>query len=112
MGICVEDQNGEEQTIDIEQLAGVLRLARSLGLKGVVMNACYSETQAEVIAHAVGSVVAMEGLVSDRGAIEFTRAFYGCLGDGLPFDRAYEWALAEAGLNNAIGQLRPHLITV
>jgi len=75
------------------------------------MNACYSETQADAIAHAVGSVVAMEGLVSDPGAVEFTRAFYGCLGDGFPFDRAYEWALAELGLNSAVGPLRLHLIT-
>jgi hypothetical protein len=75
------------------------------------MNAGYSETQADAIAHAVGSVVAMEGLVSDPGAVEFTRAFYGCLGDGFPFDRAYEWALAELGLNSAVGPLRLHLIT-
>jgi hypothetical protein len=40
------------------------------------MNACYSETQADARAHAVGSVVAMEGLVSDPGAIESKRAFY------------------------------------
>lgn len=53
IGICVKDQNGNEQTVDIEQLASVLRLAKSLGLKGVIMNACYSATQAEVIAHAV-----------------------------------------------------------
>jgi hypothetical protein len=110
-GICVEDQNGDESTIDLEQLARVLSLAKSLGLKGVILNACYSETQAEAIAHAVGYVVAMEGPVSDSGAIEFTRAFYGCLGDGLAFDHAYEWALAQAGLNNAIGRLKPHLIT-
>jgi hypothetical protein len=75
------------------------------------MNACYSEIQADAKAHAVGSEVAMEGLVNDPSAIEFTRAFYGCLGDGFPFHHAYEWALAELGLNSAVGPLRPHLIT-
>ena len=75
-GLCFEDQGSNEQTIDIQQLANSLRLGKSLGLKGVVMNACYSETQADARAHAVGSVVAMEGLVSDPGAIESKRAFY------------------------------------
>jgi hypothetical protein len=33
-GLCFEDQNGNEQTIDIQQLAKFLRLGKSLGLKG------------------------------------------------------------------------------
>jgi len=110
-GLCFEDQNGNKQTVDIGQLANVLKLAKGYGLQGVVMNACYSETQAEAAANAVGRVIAMEGPVSDPGAITFTKAFYGGLGDGLTFDEAYKWALAEAGLDDATGPLKPSLIT-
>ena len=74
------------------------------------MNACYTETQAQLIADAVGSVVAMEGPVSDRGAIDFARAFYGTLGDGYSFDKAFQFALAEAGLENNSENLNPRLI--
>jgi hypothetical protein len=100
------------QMLDVTALANLFREAtKELGLKGVVMNACYSETQAEIIANAVGSVIAMEGPVSDNAAIQFTGSFYGCLGDGLSFERAYEWAIAETGLDETPGRLRPHLIT-
>ncbi|KAK6437174.1 hypothetical protein LTR95_006627 [Oleoguttula sp. CCFEE 5521] len=106
-GLCFQDEQGYEQTVDLVRFADLLRLAKNDGLRGVVMNACYSAEQAHAVAVAVGNVVAMEGLVSDQGAIDFARAFYGCLGDGYGFQEAYEWALAETGLQPGLGPLMP-----
>ena len=82
------------------QLAELLRVVkndRNIGLQGVTMNACYTETQAQLIANPVGSVIAMEGPVSDRGAINFARAFYGILEGRYSFDKAFQYVLAKAG---------------
>lgn len=40
------------------------------GLDLVVLNACYSQEQAQAIADAVGHVVAMEGSILDQDAID------------------------------------------
>jgi hypothetical protein len=109
-GLYIEDDNGNSVLIEPQRLAGVLALACQQGLKGVVMNACYSESQAAIIADTVGHVVAMEGVLSDRGAIAFSREFYAALGDGSEFDVAFEWALQGSGLTASVGPLSPRLI--
>jgi hypothetical protein len=68
-----EDAWGSEVTISKEALAKVLGDMLSLGL--VIISACYSETQAQVIADAVGYAIGMEAPVDDVDAVNFTREF-------------------------------------
>ena len=51
-------------------------------IRCVVLNACYSEAQAQAIAEAIDCVVGMTSAVGDDAAIEFATAFYRALGYG------------------------------
>jgi hypothetical protein len=55
-GLCFENDRGLAQVADPQLLANFLSLAARNGLKGVILNACYSSLQAPVLADAVGSV--------------------------------------------------------
>lgn len=109
-GLCFEGPNGDAVILDPDKFAALLVLAVKEGLKGVVMNACNSQVHAHCAAEAVGQVIAMEGPLSDEAAIDFAREFYGCMGDGYTFERAFEWALTASGLVTATGDLKPCLI--
>ncbi len=109
-GPCFVGRNGKAVVIEPTRLAELLKMARSEGLKGVVLNACHTERYADCIAQVVGEVVAMEGPIGDQEAISFAREFYACLGDGYSFEKAFQWALAGTGLVASAGPLKPCLI--
>lgn len=74
-GIFFEDDNGGAS------LVGGKSLAEYLGnfnkhLKCVVLNACFSETQAKFISEQVDFVIGMKEAIGDKIAIEFSVAFY------------------------------------
>ena len=75
------------------------RLSRSV--RCVVLNACDSVAQAELIARDIGVVIAHRGPIQDRAAIEFAVEFYRALGNGASFEDAYACGreqIALAGL--------------
>ncbi len=55
----------------------------------VVLNACYSEGQAQGIAESIDCVVGMESAVADSAAIEFAAGFYTGLGFGRSIKTAF-----------------------
>lgn len=65
---------------DAEVVAQVFRIVG--GVRCVVLNACYSDRQAELIAGHVDTVVGMTRAVEDKHAIAFAAGFYGAVGGG------------------------------
>jgi outer membrane protein assembly factor BamD (BamD/ComL family) len=73
-------------------------LANHRALKLVLLNACegarggqvdvFSSTAAVLVRRGIAAVVAMQYEITDRAAIEFSRAFYEALADGVPVDAA------------------------
>jgi hypothetical protein len=102
-------EGGEVEKVKAGALAKVLALAHKKGLQGAVMNACYGDTDAQLLANATGYAVAMKGLLSDPDASKFSREFYGALGSGEMFEDAFEWAVAGTGIDPQISVLRPKL---
>jgi len=58
----------------------------------VVLNACYSERQAEAIVKHIPHVIGMKKAIGDAAAIEFAVAFYDALGAGKSIEFAYKLA--------------------
>jgi CHAT domain len=65
------------------------RFLESRGIDLVVLNACYSKAQADVIGSAVGALVGTTAAVGDEAARRFTVAFYRGLGIGLSIREAF-----------------------
>jgi predicted nucleic acid-binding Zn ribbon protein len=90
-GLVFEDGNGQEKLVGSEALANFFRLFTSrYPIECVVLNACYSEFQAQAIARHVDYVIGMSKAIRDRAAIEFSVGFYKALGAGESFEFAYE----------------------
>ena len=106
-GLCFENDAHIAQIVNTNALANLFKGQN--GLKLVILNACYSQPQAQCIADSIGYVIAMEGSIEDREAINFTREFYSALGHGRTFEAAFTRADAAIKLE-ATSKLKAHLL--
>jgi len=80
-GLVFEDESGQVKLVDANSLAGLFKLFADT-VECVVLNACYSEVQADAIAQHIPFVVGMRKAIGDKAAIEFAIAFYDAIGSG------------------------------
>ncbi len=94
-GIVLEDQTGKAELLPTEQLTELFKLFAGEGLECVVLNACYSDVQAEAIHQHVPYVIGMNQAIGDQSAISFAVAFYDALGAGRTVEFAYKLGCVE-----------------
>jgi hypothetical protein len=85
-GLAFEDESGKVKFVDAEALAGLFELFADQ-VECIVLNACYSEVQAEAICQHIPSVIGMKKEIGDRAALEFAVGFYDALGAGRSIQR-------------------------
>ena len=107
-GLVFEDDAGKMKLIDGASLAGLFKLFADR-VECVVLNACYSETQATAIAQYIPYVIGMNRAIGDRAAIEFAIGFYDALGAGRSIEFAYDLACNAIQLAGLPEQLTPVL---
>ena len=73
----------------------------------VLLNACYSEAQAIVIAEHINYVIGMSHEIGDRAAITFSTGFYDALGAGESIERAYIFACTAILMDDIPEHLTP-----
>jgi hypothetical protein len=88
-GLILEDDAGLAQLVPTQALANLFKRFATRGLECVVLNACYSEVQANAIAEHIDYVVGMNSTIGDDAAIKFAIGFYDELGAGWSFEDAY-----------------------
>jgi RNA polymerase sigma-70 factor (ECF subfamily) len=89
-------------TLGLEQ---TMRAAGS-SVKVVVLNACFTEVQAQAIVGCVPSVVGMSGAIGDHAARVYAEYFYNALACGSSVKNAYLSGLAALTLNQGTEQAR------
>lgn len=112
-GLIFEGNDGGEQWVRTDALRDLFRLF-SDRVGCVLLNACYSEEQANEIVRHIDYVIGMNQEIRDDAAIAFSRGFYRALGYGCSIEEAYEFgcnaiqleisgnsAVRSAGLNDA-----------
>jgi hypothetical protein len=75
----------------------------------VVINACYSEVQAEAIVKHIPYVIGMDKAIGDKASIEFAVGFYTALGAGESIEFAYEFGCNAVELAGSREHLTPVL---
>ena len=95
--IILEDSEGNSKPVPASALSNLFSLLKD-NIKCVVLNACYSETQAEAVSRHIGCVVGMSKAIGDEAAISFSEAFYGALGDGRDIKTAFELGCNQINL--------------
>ncbi|WP_248277569.1 CHAT domain-containing protein [Brasilonema sp. UFV-L1] len=108
-GLALEDETGQVRFVDAEALAGVFKLFAS-EVECVVLNACYSEVQAEAIVKHIPYVIGMNKAIGDKAAIEFAVGFYDALGAGKPVEFAYQLGCNAIRLAGIAEHLTPRLL--
>ena len=89
IGLVLENDDGEPHIVRTEALSSLFK-ALSGRIECVLLNACYSEPQADAIHQFVDCVIGMNSPIGDTAAISFSEGFYDALGAGELFDKAFE----------------------
>jgi hypothetical protein len=98
-GLCFEDDQGGTHLTHAAPLAKLFHHFKDR-LKCVVLNACYSKVQAEVIRQQVDYVVGMQVGIGDEGATKFAVAFYDAIFAGTDFRVGFDLACTAIDLHN------------
>jgi hypothetical protein len=109
--IILEDNMGNSCPVSpcaLSQLFSVLKD----NIRCVVLNACYSEQQAQAIAEHIDCVIGMSRSISDRGAIGFATAFYQALGYGRDVKTAFDLGCVQIGFEGLREQNIPKLLAL
>ncbi|MEM6261475.1 MAG: CHAT domain-containing protein, partial [Bacteroidota bacterium] len=111
-GIVMEDPNGSMKLVPHEALGELFEeLNRDrLVVQCVLLNACHSAVQAEVIKAHVPYLIGMNQAVPDRTAIAFATAFYDGLGSGKDIPTAFRLARTYIRLEGLPGSDIPVLM--
>jgi hypothetical protein len=105
----VFEEASEALFISGEALTELLGLCSS-HVKCVVLNACYSEVQAQSISSVVEYVVGMSCAIGDNAAIRFSTGFYDALAAGRSFEDSFHFGCNAISLRGIPESLTPTLI--
>jgi|GEM_PF-2719575 len=89
-GLVFEGNDGAEQWVRAEALSDLFRLF-SANVECVLLNACYSEEQANAIVNHINYVIGMNQEIRDDAAIAFSKGFYRALGYERSIEQAFEF---------------------
>ena len=109
--IILEDINGQSHPVVPRALSQIFSILKD-NIRCVVLNACYSEQQAQAIAQHIECVVGMSKAIGDTSAISFAAAFYQALGYGRSVKTAFDLGCAQIDLENLEEQDIPTLLAV
>jgi CHAT domain len=109
-GLFFQGPDGRAQVVSVRALKDTFGAAGA-SVRLVVLNACYSEPQAEALLAHVDCVVGMAGPIYDDAARSFAIGFYGGLGERESIEVAYKQGCAAIGLEGLPHGDRPQLMT-
>lgn len=97
-GLALDDGNGHPKLVNTQAIARLFK--QFPGIECVLLNACYSQVQADALASQVPYVVGMTQAIGDDAAIKFAMGFYDALGYGRTYPEAFEFGLSAIDLEN------------
>ena len=98
-GLAFETDDGATHDAHARPLTRLFHQFKD-SLKCVVLNACYSEVQADEIRQQIDYVVGMSGGIGDESATKFAVAFYDAVFAGTTFRQAFDIACTAIDLGN------------
>ncbi len=108
-GLILVGKDGRGHAVDAAVLKRLFTTFRG-DIKVVVLNACYSQPQAEAIKEAVGCAIGTRGPISDEAAITFASSFYRAIAFGKSVKEAFAQAETALALEHVGNQEWPELL--
>ena len=88
-GLVLEDDAGNEQFVASDELSRLFEVFTDR-VECILLNACYSEVQAEALIAHINYVIGMNREIPDAAAIAFSIGFYDAIGAGRTIEDAYK----------------------
>ena len=107
-GLFFQGSDGRPQFISAHAIEETFGAAGS-SVRLVILNACYSDIQADALLAHVDCVVGMNGAIHDDAARSFAIGFYGGLGEHESVAAAYKQGRAALSLLGQLDSARPQL---
>ena len=107
--LCFEDKVGGIHPVTPDAMAALFEQFANC-VNCVVLNACYSEIQANAIVRHISCVIGMNQELGDQTAIAFAIGFYQALGAGRTIDEAYKLGVVQIRLQGIPEHLTPVLL--
>jgi len=107
--LCFETLIGETHPVEPDALAALFEQFADQ-VDCVILNACYSEIQADAISKHINHVIGMNQAIGDKAAIAFAIGFYQALGAGRSIEEAYKLGCVQIRLQGIAEHLTPSLI--
>jgi len=107
-GLALENELGQLQMVSTAALAKLFEVFKDK-VECVLLNACYSETQAEGIRQHIDYVICMHQAIGNQAAIEFAVGFYDALGAGRSIEDAFKLGCIAIDLEGIPESLTPVL---
>jgi hypothetical protein len=92
--IILEDNSGNARSVPSKALAKVFKILKK-NIRCVVLNACFSEPQAEALRQNIDFVIGMKSAIRDEAAIKFASAFYLAIASECSVQEAFERGVTE-----------------
>ncbi|MEJ2554845.1 MAG: CHAT domain-containing protein [Anaerolineae bacterium] len=109
--IILEDDTGNSHPVPVRALSELLSVLKD-NIRCVVLNACYSEQQAQAIAKHVDCVIGMSKAIGDTAAISFVTAFYRGLAFGRDVKTAFDLGRVQIDLEGLDDRDTPKLLAM
>ncbi len=106
VGVAMANESGQMQLVSTESLTALFELFKDK-VECVLLNACYSEVQAEAIYQHIDCVIGMNRAIPDNTAIKFSVGFYDAIGAGRTYVDAFKFGCNNINLNNIPDDLIP-----
>ncbi|MEH2124303.1 CHAT domain-containing protein [Nostoc sp.] len=88
-GLVLENDQGNEHFVNSDALSKLFKQF-SDNVECILLNACYSEVQADALIQHINYVIGMSREIGDEAAIAFSIGFYDSVGAGRTVEVAYE----------------------
>jgi nucleoside phosphorylase len=108
--IIVCDEKGAPKAVSKKALVALFNSVKA-NVQVVMLNSCYSRSQAEAIVSVVPCAIGMKKSISDRAAIVFAASFYRAIGFGRSAKEAFDQGGAALMLEDISEEDTPELLT-
>jgi len=109
-GLMFQDEQSQPQPVSGRALAMMVDAA-ARNARVVVLNACYSTEQANVLRAKVDCIVGMDGAIGDDAARAFAIRFYGALGNRRSIGNAVAHGIAALAAKQLPDEVLPRCLT-
>lgn len=108
--LVLEDDDGNAKLVSEAALVSLFKTVKD-NIRLVLLNACYSEAQAQAISQQIECTIGMNVAIGDEAAIGFASMFYGALAFGRSVGQAFEQGRTALILQGIAEENTPVLLT-